>query len=123
MWFIATVEVGADPLGKLFSRKQAIAFDDSTLGMDPLWLDGIEPGAFCGQKARQNPNAFALLLDLAVVLANPGAYHLAHMEGGISERLSSQAVFPWACSRVQHHCRNWVVISLTGRPVTKRSDI
>jgi hypothetical protein len=83
MWFIATVEVGADPLGKLLSRKQAIAFDDSTLGMDPLWLDGIEPGAFCGQKARQNPNAFALLLDLAVVLANPGTYHLAHMEGGI----------------------------------------
>ncbi len=83
MWFIATVEVGANPLGKLFSRKQAIAFDDSALGVDPLWLDGIEPGAFCGQKARQNPNAFALLLDRAVVLANPGTYHLAHMEGGI----------------------------------------
>src|SRR5258708_2277848 len=38
-------------------------------------------------------------------------------------QISSQQVLPCACSRVQHHSRNWVVMALTGRPVTKRSDI
>ena len=35
----------------------------------------------------------------------------------LSQR-SLLAVLPWACSRVQHHSRNWVVRALTGRPVT-----
>src|SRR5713101_1766506 len=83
MWFIGTVEVGTDAFSKLFGREQPIRLNDSTLGMDPLWLNGIEPGAFRGQKERQNPNAFARLLDLAVVFTNPGAYYLARMEGGI----------------------------------------
>jgi hypothetical protein len=51
--------------------------------MDPLRLNGVEPGTFGGQKEGQNAHAFALLFDLQVVLANPGTYHLAHMKGGV----------------------------------------
>src|SRR5260370_13044267 len=51
--------------------------------MHPLRLDGVELGTFGGQKERQNPNAFALLLDLAVVLTNPDTYLFADMPGGV----------------------------------------
>ncbi len=35
---------------------------------------------------------------------------------------SSRAVLPSAWSLVQHQARNWIVIGLTGRPSTKRSQ-
>jgi len=37
--------------------------------------------------------------------------------------ISNQARFPWASSSVQQPARNCVVMSLTGRPSTKRKDI
>src|SRR5260370_19093727 len=51
--------------------------------MHPLRLDGVELGTFGGQKERRNPNAFALLLDLGVVLTNPDTYLFADMPGGV----------------------------------------
>src|SRR5258706_16398322 len=38
-------------------------------------------------------------------------------------QMSNQALFPWACTCSHPHCKNCVVMSLTGRPVTKRNDI
>ncbi len=64
-------------------REQTIGFHNSLLGMHPLRLDRVEPGTFGGQKEGQNPNAFALLLDLAVVGTHPGTYLFAHMPGGV----------------------------------------
>jgi len=57
--------------------------DHVALGIHPLGFDGIEPGALGGQQERQNPNAFAGLIHLLIVLANPGANGLALMPGGI----------------------------------------
>jgi hypothetical protein len=62
---------------QVLSREQTVGFDDGTPTMHPLWLDGIEPGAFGRQKAGQNAYPFTRLSDLLVVLTNPGAYLLA----------------------------------------------
>src|SRR6266516_8113088 len=83
MRFIRASKVGTDPFSQLASGKQAIEFDYVTLGMHPFGFNGIEPGTLGGQQERQNPNALACLLDLLVVLANPGANGLALVPGGI----------------------------------------
>src|SRR5947207_2788837 len=83
MSLVRTVKVGTDPLGKLASREQSIGFNDSALAMHPLGLDGIEPGTFRREQKGQDAYAFALLLDLLVVLAYPGAHDQALMPGGI----------------------------------------
>ena len=83
MSFVRTVKVGTDPLGQLAGREQFIGFNDSALAMHPLGLDGIEPGALGWEQKGQDADAFALLLDLLVMLANPGAHDQALMPGGI----------------------------------------
>ena len=83
MWLIGTSKVGTDSCGKLFGGKQPIVFDHIALGMDPFGLNRIEPGAFRGQKQRQNTHALGLGFDQAVVLSDPGPHHLAHVKGGI----------------------------------------
>ena len=92
MWLIGTSKVGTDPRGKLFGSKQPIVFDHIAFGMDPFGLNGIEPRAFRGQKQRQNTYPLALGFDQVVVLSDPEPHALAHMKGGIIERLSSQEV-------------------------------
>src|SRR5256886_10588973 len=81
--FIGTSKVGTDTFSQLASSKQAIKFDHVALGMHPFGFDGIEPGARLWQQEGQNPNAVAGLLDLLVVLADPGSHGLALMPGGI----------------------------------------
>ena len=74
MSFVRTVKVGTDPLGKLASREQLVGFNNSALAMQPFGLDGIEPGTFRREQKGQDADAFALLFDLLVVLAYPGAH-------------------------------------------------
>ena len=83
MRFIRTSKVGTDTFSQLASGQQAIKFDHVALGMHPFGFDGIEPGALCGQQEGQKPNAVAGLLDLLVVLTDPGAHGLALMPGGV----------------------------------------
>src|SRR5436309_15552471 len=83
MRFIRASKVGTDPFSQLASGKQAIEFDYVTLGMHPFGFNGIEPGTLGGQQERLNPNGLACLLDLLVVLANPGANGLAPVQGRI----------------------------------------
>ena len=92
MWLIGTSKVGTDPRGKLFGSKQPVMLDHITFGMDPCGLTGMEPGTFRGQKQRQKTHALALGFDQTVVLSDPGPHHLAHVKGGIIERLNSQEV-------------------------------
>src|SRR6266704_2048674 len=81
--FIGAAKVSTHTFSQLLSREQAIGFNNRLLGMDPLRLDRVEPGTFGGQKEGQNAHAFALLLDLLIVLANPATHHLADMKGGV----------------------------------------
>src|SRR6266853_1797824 len=106
MYFIRTSKVRTNTLGQLLSSQQAILFDHMAFSMNPLRLDRVEPGTFGGQKERQNAHPLPLGFDQAVVLSDPGTHQLAHVKGGIIERLSSQEVLPLACSRLQHHSRN-----------------
>src|SRR6266568_2998506 len=81
--FIGAAKVSTHTFSQKLRREQSIGFHNSLLRMDPLRLDRVEPGTFGGQKEGQNAHAFALLLDLKVVLANPGTHYLAHMKGGV----------------------------------------
>src|SRR6266705_2506321 len=83
MRFIRTSKVGTDPLSKLLSRQRAIVLNHVAFAMHPFGLNRIEPGTLRGQQERQNPNAFARLLHLLIVLANPGTNGLTLMPGGI----------------------------------------
>ena len=123
MRFGSASEIRTNSLSQLLRRKQTVGFHYSPLAMHPLWLNWVKPGTLCRQKERQDAYPLVFLLDLLVVLANPGAHLLASMPRGIIQRLGSQAALPCLCNWVQHHSRNWVVMSLTGRPVTKRISI
>src|SRR5947209_16998312 len=83
MRFIRTAKVSTDPFSQLVSRKQAISLDHVALSVDPFGLNRVKPGALCRQEEGQDPHAFARLLDLLVMLANPGANSLTLVPGGI----------------------------------------
>ncbi len=74
---------GADPRGQFGGREQAVGFEDLALAVQPLGLDGVEPGALDRQGAHEQPHAVAGLLDLLVVRAHPGADDLGVVPGGV----------------------------------------
>src|SRR3954462_6646621 len=83
MWLMgAAVGVG-DAVGELLDGEQAVGFDDAALAMDPGRLDGIEPRALDGQVAGDDADPIAALLDLSVVVADPGTDLLADVPGGV----------------------------------------
>src|SRR5579872_2211067 len=83
MWLIGTSKVGTDPFSKQLGRKQAIVLSHIAFAMHPFGLNRIEPRTLRGQQEGQNPNAFARLLDLLIVLANPSTNGLTLMPGGV----------------------------------------
>src|SRR5918994_2854757 len=66
-----TSENPANPLGKLVSAKQTIGLDHFALAVDPLRLDGVQPGALLGQQAAYNPHSFSTMLDSAIMFTEP----------------------------------------------------
>ena len=99
MRFISTSVVGTNALSELASGKQSIPLDDLALAVDPLGLNGIEPGTFGGQVQGQDANTFAQLLDLLVVCSDPLLDLFGDVPGGVVERLSSQWLFPRVSNR------------------------
>ena len=83
MRLIGSTIVSTDALSQLFGGKQAIGLDDIALAVDPFGLNGVKPGALCWQQEGQDTHACARLLDLQVVLANPGANSLTLVPGSI----------------------------------------
>ena len=73
--------MGTHTLSQLLCGKQPVGFNDGALAMDPLGFNGVEPGTFGRQKARQDADALALSFHLRVMFADPGADELAHMKG------------------------------------------
>jgi hypothetical protein len=76
-------EISTGAISQLSGREQAVGLDDGALAVDPLRLDGIEPGAFDRQVAGQDTHAMALLLDLLVVSVDPSPHMLADVPGGV----------------------------------------
>src|ERR1700692_167839 len=83
MRFIGTSKVSTDPLSQLFSGQQAISLNDVAFAVDPFGLNRVEPRTLRWQQERQDTHACPGLLDLLVVLANPGANSLTLVPGGI----------------------------------------
>src|SRR5436305_6031084 len=83
MCFIGTSKMGTHALSQKLRRKQPVGFNYGSLAMDPLRLNGIEPGTFGRQKAGQDADTLALSFHLGIVLAYPSAHQLAHMPGSI----------------------------------------
>src|SRR4051812_34568780 len=78
----AVVGVG-DAIGQLVDGEQAVGFDDAAFAVGPGWFDGVEPRAFDGQVAGDDPDPDAAPLDLAVVVTDPGADQMADVPGGV----------------------------------------
>src|SRR5215470_12239240 len=84
MGFIGTAQMSTNAFSQLFGGKQASRFHKSLLGMHPAFSSiGLRKATFSGQKERQDAHPFALLLDLTVMLSDPGLHGLAVMPGGI----------------------------------------
>src|SRR5215218_5859689 len=78
----AAVGIG-DALSELVDGEQAVGFDDAAFAMDPGGFDGVEPGALDREVAGDDADPVAVLLDLAVVVPDPGADLLAGVPGGV----------------------------------------
>src|SRR5918996_4157 len=83
MLFISTSKVIADPLGQFPATEQPVGLHHPAFGMDPARFYGVEPGAFGGQEAGQNPYPRSCPFDLTVVLLDPALDLLANVPGGI----------------------------------------
>ncbi len=75
-------EVGADTPDEFCFAQEPIRFGDCPLGVDPLWLDSIQPWALDRQLAEQDSHA-TLTLGLPVMGANPRADFLADVPTGV----------------------------------------
>src|SRR5436305_10434330 len=122
MWFPSAAKGGADTVLQFLGGEQPRWLRHPLLARQPLGLDGVEPGTLGGQVADDQPHALAGLLDLTIVLAQPGAHDLAVVPGGvIPSQISNTARLPWAWASWAHQRRKSMVTALTGRPSTKRS--
>ncbi len=83
MRFIRRSIISADSLSQLFSSEQGIGLDNVTLAVDPLGLNGVEPGTFCRKIQGQDTHVFLFFPHFNIMQTNPGTHHFAHMPGGI----------------------------------------
>jgi hypothetical protein len=83
MRLISTSKVGTDPFSQLLGSEQAIVLNDVAFAIHPFRLNPIELGTLKRQQERQDAHAFAALLDLLIVLTNPGANRLTLVPGGV----------------------------------------
>jgi hypothetical protein len=74
---IGTTEVSIHPLYQFCRRQQTGGFDHRSFPMDPMRFQGVEPGAFAGQRTTHNPDALVFPFDLPVMLAEPLPHGLA----------------------------------------------
>src|SRR5215208_6684091 len=67
MLMMNTIEYSAHPVRKLVCSEQSLRLDDLALGVNPLWLDGVEPRTLLRKQTTDDPHALAALFDAAVV--------------------------------------------------------
>src|SRR5262245_5693107 len=79
MRFFSTPVIRIHALHDLLRTEQPVWFDDRTLSMHPFGLNRIEPWTFTRQQAGQHPYPLPRLLDLLIVLAQPGTDSLTLM--------------------------------------------
>src|SRR4051794_36772814 len=83
MGFMGTAVGIGDAVGEFVDGEETIGFDDATFAVDPGGLDGVEPGALDREVAGDDADTMAMLLDLTVVVTDPGSDLLADAPGRI----------------------------------------
>jgi hypothetical protein len=116
---MGTVQGRTDPLGQFRCIEPPSRFHNPAFTVSPDRFDRVEPRALDRQQATDEAPALSRLLDLAVVLAQPGAHLGTDVPRGIIPDHKS-AVLPARSTCAAHPLRNWIVTALTGRPSTKR---
>src|SRR5215510_832643 len=105
--------IGIDALYHLLRTEQPVCCDHRPFPMHPLGLNGIEPRAFTRQTARQEAHAPPGLLDVVIVLPQPGTHLVADVprrvvpdqqHGGEPLRRQPLAA-PGASTRLHRHSR------------------
>src|SRR5918996_648717 len=71
MLVMRATEDSANPLGELVSAEQAVGLDHFALAVNPLGLYGVQPRALLWQQAARDPDTFATLFHLSVMLPEP----------------------------------------------------
>jgi hypothetical protein len=75
--------IGTYPLGYLLRGQDMGRFDHGAFPMDPLGLDGVQPGTFTRQPTRDDAHSTPCLLDVAVMRSQPRPHQLAFVPRGI----------------------------------------
>src|SRR6266478_667116 len=83
MRFARTSVIGTNASFQFVSTQDAVSFGDLPFAMDPLRLNGVEPGAFRGQQTRQDAHTPPCLLDGLIVAVDPGANSLTLVPRGV----------------------------------------
>ena len=65
VFFMIAAKGLTDSVGEFLSRQDSVGLDNSTLGVNPLWLDWVQPGALDRQATDQDANAFSTAPNLA----------------------------------------------------------
>ena len=120
---MSTTKDLADPIRELVSREHPIGLDRLAFAMNPLGLYRVEPRALLGKKAG---HTMRTPLSLSFTLRLWAAIHFLTNLEMCQEALSqtnTSAFLPNSSSRRQLHSRNCVVMTLTGRPSTNRSQL
>src|SRR5512143_3971191 len=76
-------KASADSLFHFGGRQEAVRFHDPALGMHPVRLNAVEPGAFDGQVTGQETDSLAGLFDLAIVALKPSPHDTATVPRGV----------------------------------------
>ena len=105
-------------LFQLVWRQSSVRFDDAPFAMHPLGFNRVEPRALDRQRTNEDPCALTGFQTGLIMRTDPLLHRTADVPTGI---VPHQNQNPLALS--QHHCRNWVVMPLIGRPSTNRSHI
>src|SRR4029450_6883076 len=83
MCFTRRAIIGIDARFEFRGTQQAVWFRDGPFSMDPFRFHRVEPWTVAGQGAPDNAHALGTLLDLLIVLADPGPHSLAAVPGRV----------------------------------------
>ena len=123
MLVMRTPEGRTDAIGQFLGAKQALGLHYyCALAVHPLGLYRIEPRASLRQQAADDPHPSPALLDLPIVPPDPPAHLVAYVPAGVLPHQTPNLLARRQLLRTPRE-ELGVVVSLTGRPSTKRNHV
>ena len=116
--------MSTDAFSQLLGREQAIRFNHRLLGVDPAFSSmGLSQGLWVGKKKGKMRTPLPVCLTCWLCSRSQLRTILLTWKAGIIPDQEPVALADAAARRSQPYSRNAMVIALTGRPVTKRTQI